>query len=158
MKKILIILGATGAMMLAGCATKQVSIAPVGPNPAGMAVAAGNGQLEVFSAISGRSEGNNPTWRQHSDYYVVDSHGRRMKHVMNAAGYYSTMPRLVALPAGEYIVKARAKGALWTTVPVVIKPDEITRVHLDGNWRPAASGAEVVMAPEGYPVGWSAGK
>jgi hypothetical protein len=157
MKKILIILGAAGALVLTGCATtKQVSMATVGPNPARVAAATGNGQLEVYSALSGRSEGNNPTWRQHSDYYVVNSHGRRMKHVMNSAGYYSTLPRLVSLPAGEYIVKARAKGAMWTTVPVVVKPDEITRVHLDGNWQTGASGAEVVMAPEGYPVGWRA--
>jgi hypothetical protein len=156
MKKILIILGAAGALALTGCATKQVSIAPVGPNPADAAGIAGNGQLEVYSALSGRSEGNNPTWRQHSGYHILNSHGRRMEHVMNAPGYYSTLPRLVTLPAGDYIVKARAKGAVWTMVPVVIKPDEITRVHLDGHWQPGASGAEVVMAPEGYPVGWRA--
>lgn len=157
MKKMMIILGAAGALVLTGCAaTRQVSVAPVGPNPVGVAAVAGNGQLEVFSALSGRTEGNNPTWRQHSDYYVVNSRGQRMKHVMNSAGYYSTLPRLVSLPAGNYVVKARAKGALWTTVPVVIKPDEITRVHLDGNWQPGAAGAEVVMAPEGYPVGWRA--
>ena len=157
MKKILMIMGAATALVLTGCATRPVSMAPVGPNPARVAAGAGDGQLEVFSALSGRSEGNNPTWRQHSDYYVFYSDGRRRKHVMNAPGYYSTLPRLVTLRPGDYIVKARAKGALWTTVPVIIKPDEITRVHLDGNWQPGSTGADVVMGPEGYPVGWKAG-
>lgn len=158
MKKMLIIMGAAAAVVLAGCATKQVSMAPVGPNPGNVAVATGNGQLEVFSALSARFEGNDPTWLQHSDYYIYTAHGRRVKHVTNAIGYYSSSPRLIALPAGEYLVKARAKGALWTTVPVVIKSNETTRVHLDGKWQPNAPGAEVVMAPEGYPVGWRAGK
>lgn len=156
MKKMIIILGAAMALAVTGCATRQVSTGPVGPNPAGVAGVTGNGQLEVFSALSGRTAGNDPSWRQHSDYFIFNSQGRRVKHVMNAPGYYSTLPRLVTLRAGDYTVKARAKGALWTSVPVVIKPDEITRVHLDGNWEPGAPGAEVVMAPEGYPVGWKA--
>lgn len=158
MKKMLIILGATAALALTGCATTPISMATVGPNPGNVAFATGKGQLEVFSALSGRSEGNNPTWQQHSDYFIYTAQGMRVKYVMNAPGYYSTVPRLVQLPAGKYIVKARAKDALWTTVPVVIKPGEITRVHLDGKWEPNAQGTEVVMAPEGYPVGWSAGK
>jgi hypothetical protein len=158
MKKIIIILGAVAGLGLAGCATTQVSRAPVGPNPANVATAGGTGQLEVFSALSARSAGDDPTWRQHSDYFVLNSRGERVKHVMNAAGYYSTLPRLVTLPAGEYVVKARAKGALWMMAPVVIKPHEITRVHLDGQWQPGAPGTEVVVGPEGYPIGWRVGE
>jgi hypothetical protein len=155
MKMKLIILGAA-ALVLTGCAPTQVSVAPVGPNPGDVAAAAGNGQLEVFSAFSARLAGNDPTWRQHSDYYILDSHGRRLEHVANAAGFYSTLPRSVSLPAGQYIVKARAKGTLWMRVPVLIKPDEITRVHLDGDWQPNVPGVQVVMGPAGYPVGWKA--
>ncbi|HTV39241.1 MAG TPA: hypothetical protein VMF08_01590 [Candidatus Sulfotelmatobacter sp.] len=155
MKKMLIILG-TATLVLAGCASTQVGVAPVGPDPATVAPVTGNGQLEVYSALSARSEGNNPTWRQHSSYYIYTASGRRLRHVDNAPGYYSTLPRLVTLPPGEYIVKARAKDALWTRVPVVIKPNEITRVHLDGNWQPNAPGVEVVMAPQGYAIGWRA--
>ena len=156
MKWMLIILGAA-ALIMTGCSTAQMSTARVGPSPAGGTVGPGRGQLEVFSALSPRLEGENPTWQQHSDYYVLDSHGRRVKHVMNAKGYYSTLPRLVTLPAGEYVVKARPSGALWINVPVVVKPNEITRVHLDGSWKPNAPAAEIVMAPEGYPIGWRAG-
>ena len=155
MKKTIMILGAA-AWVLAGCSTAPVALSPVGPGPTGVQAAAGNGELEVFSALTGRREGNNPTWWQHSDYYVCNTRGRRLDQVMNAPGYYSTRPRLLTLPAGKYIVKARAKGALWATVPVIIKPGEITRVHLDGNWQPNAPTMELVMAPEGYAVGWRA--
>ena len=157
MKKMLIILGAA-ISVLSGCASTQVAVAPaaVGPNPGTVAPPTGDGQLEVYSAFSARRAGNDPTWRQHSNYYIYTARGRQLQHVVNAPGYYSTMPRLVTLRPGEYIVKARAKDALWTKVPVVIKPNEITRVHLDGNWQPNAPGVEVVMAPEGYPIGWRA--
>jgi hypothetical protein len=139
MNKMLSILSAAAAAaLMAGCATRSVSTAAVGPNAASVAVAGPNGQLEVFSDYSTRSEGSNPTWRQHSDYYIYTSDGRLLDYVANAPGYYSSLPRLVQLPAGKYIVKARAKGALWTTVPVVIKPHQITRVHLDGNWQAGA--------------------
>jgi hypothetical protein len=134
MKKIILILGAVGALALTGCATRQEATASTG-------------QLEVFSALPIRTEGNDPTWRQHSDYFLLNSDGRELKHVMNAPGHYSTSPRMVTLRAGDYIVKARAVDASWTRVPVVVKPNEITRVHLDGNWEPGAPGEEVVMAP-----------
>lgn len=157
MKKMVIILGAA-ASMLAGCATmQQVDVAtPVGPNPATVAPATGDGQLEVYSALSGRVAGIDQTWWQHSDYNIYTAHGRRLQHVSNAAGYYSSMPRLVTLRPGKYVIEARAKGTLQTRVPVVIKPGEITRVHLDGNWQPNAPAADVVTGPEGYAIGWRA--
>ncbi|HTV63705.1 MAG TPA: hypothetical protein VME24_09245 [Alphaproteobacteria bacterium] len=75
MKKVLIILG-MAALAVAGCATTQVSsVAPVGPGPGSVAPATGNGQLEVYSALSARLEGTNPTWRQHSDYFVFSMDG-----------------------------------------------------------------------------------
>jgi hypothetical protein len=157
-KNNLILLGAAGIIsLLAGCSTAPVALAPVGPAPAGISTTMGNGQLEVYSALSGRTEGNNPSWRQHSDYYIYDNQGKRLQLVDNAAGHYASSPRTVALPAGNYIVKARAKGALWTKTPVVIEPGEITRVHLDGQWQPEADTSQLVYGPDGYPVGWSAG-
>jgi hypothetical protein len=53
-------------------------------------------------------------------------------------------------------VEARSTFALSTRVLVVIKPNEITRVHLDGNWQPDAPAVKLVMAPGGHPVGWRA--
>jgi hypothetical protein len=157
-KNNLIIMGAAITVLITGCSTTPVTLAPVGPNPAGIQTTAAEGRLEVFSALSGHSEGNNPAWYQDSDYYLCDAHGRRLKQVDNNTGYYSETPRLINLPAGKYIVEARAKGVLRAKVPVVIKPGEITRVHLDGNWQPLAQTpeTEVVKAPAGYPVGWRA--
>ncbi len=155
-KNILIMMGTAMAFLVTGCSTTPIVLAPVGPNPAGFQTTATNGQLEVFSALSERIEGDNPTWFQHSDYYLCDSHGRRRKHMDNNTGYYSENPRLITLPPDKYIVEARAKDVLRAKVPVVIKPGEITRVHLDGNWQPPAETpkTEAVEAPGGYPVGW----
>lgn len=154
-KGILIMMGAAVAIMATGCSTTPVAFAPIGPNPAGIQTTAANGQLAVFSALSGRAEGDNPIWYQHSDYYICDSHGRRLEHVENSTGHYAQSPRVISLPPGKYIVVARAKDVLKAKVPVVIKPGEITRVHLDGNWKPLGEPpTDVVEAPAGYPVGW----
>ena len=154
MKRSILFLGAAGAMaLLAGCSA-PVALKPVGPNPGGFQTATVNGQLEVFSAESARMEGDNPIWRQHSDYYICNEQGKRLERVENALGYYARTPRLVTLPAGKYIVKARAKDALLAEVPVVIQPGEITKVHLDGQWQPVANRTQLVWAPSGYPVGW----
>ena len=156
--KIQVIFGATCAALLMGCASAPVALAPVGPNPAAGPGATANGQLEVFSALVGRTEGENPTWRQHTDYYVCDSRGRRLQHVENTIGYYAQAPRLVTLPAGRYVVEAWAKYGQRMNVPVVIKPGKTTKVHLDDKWQPPAGTAkmELVRAPSGYDVGWRA--
>jgi hypothetical protein len=154
-RSILIVAGVAAAFALAGCASAPVALAPVGPNPIGYQSQAGDGQLEVFSALSGHGEGNNPTWYRHTDYYICNQQGERLQHVENSVGHYSQAPRVVLLPPGEYIVEARAKGTLRVRVPVIIKFGERTSVHLDGAWQPSEGGtAQIVYAPTGYPVGW----
>jgi hypothetical protein len=156
---VLIIWGAAVVLLFAGCSTVPVAMAPVGPNPAQLPTASNSGQLEVFSALSGRMEGNNPTWYQHTDYYVCNSRGKELRRVDNSIGHYTQRPRIVTLPPGNYIIEARAKDVLSVEVPVLVKSGEITRVHLDGQWQPisGASKTELVFTPGGYPVGWSAG-
>lgn len=153
---ITIILGATVTALLAGHATAAMVLAPVGPNPFGLRNPAASGQLQVFSALEGHSEGNDPAWFQHTGYYLYNSHGRLLRHVDNTVGYYARAPRLISLPAGKYLVKAQAKDAFWLEAPVVIKPGQTTDIHLDGDWRLPASTpkADLVSAPAGYPVGW----
>jgi hypothetical protein len=155
-----IILGVAVISLLSGCSTTPVALAPVGPNPASFTAATGNGRLEVFSALTPRMEGTNPTWYQHTDYYVCHPQGQRLQHIANYTGYYALAPRVITLPPGQYLVEARAKNILQVKVPVVIKSGEITRVHLDGNWQPGSGmpKAELVYAPTGYPAGWSAGE
>jgi len=147
-------------LLLLGCSSTPVAVAPVGPNPAGgLTNNGGNGQLEVFSALKGRTEGNNPTWYQHSSYFIYDGEGNRLEWVDNSPGYYATAPRLITLPAGHYVVKAQAKDYFWVQVPVVIEPGRITKVHLDDAWQTPTGTpkTELVSVPAGYPVGWRAG-
>jgi hypothetical protein len=157
-KNILIIMGAA-VILATGCATRPVTLAPVGPNPMEFQVSTTDGQLEVFSAVTGRGEGNDPTWNKHTDYYLCDAQGRTLEHVRNSPGHYAQRPRLINLPAGKYIVKARGKDMLRADVPVIIQAGETTSVHLDGNWQPPAGTAptELVYDPEGRPIGWQSG-
>jgi hypothetical protein len=148
--------GVAAALALAGCATPPVTLEAVGPNPMGYQGSSGYGQLEVFSALSGHVEGNNPTWYRHTDYDICNRRGWQLEHIENSVGHYAQAPRIVSLPPGEYIVKARAKGTLQVRVPVVIKPGATTSVHLDGAWQPSAETSPLVDAPSGYPVGWRA--
>ena len=157
MKTILTIMGAAAFFIVTGCSTAPVAVAPVGPNPSGLQTAYGNGQLVVYSQLSGRMEGNNQTWKQHSDYSIYDSRGHRLDLVQNSNGYYDTAPKAISLPPGKYFVVARAARTGRIRVPVLIKPGEVTEVHLDANWQPTGTGgSDLVTAPEGYPIGWRA--
>jgi hypothetical protein len=53
-------------------------------------------------------------------------------------------------------VKAQAKDYFRVNVPVTIKSGQTTRVHLDDNWTapPEAKKSELVVLPDGNPVGW----
>jgi hypothetical protein len=141
---------------MVGCSSTPITLAPIGPNPTGVESMASEGELQVFSRMVGRSEGNNPDWHQHSDYYIYDLHKKLIKRVRNNFGYYAKAPCLVALPTGNYLVKARAKNYFWVDVPVTIKPGETTDVHLDTAWKIPfdASTNEMVYFPDGYPAGW----
>ncbi len=157
MKRSPILIGMALASGLLGCATTPVAVAPVGPNPSGPKDPGRNGQLEVFSALAGRTEGNNPTWFQHTDYSIYNLRGKPMKHVDNTVGYYASAPRLISLPPGKYFVRAEARDYLSVAVPVVIQPGQITKVHLDDAWQPPdVRKTAFVRLPAGNPVGWSA--
>lgn len=141
--------------LLYGCAAASVTLAPVGPNPSRVALRAGDGQLVVFSAITGRSEGDDPSWYQHTDYTIYNQQHEVVKHVFNAMGHYSTTPQIIALPPGKYFVKAEAKDYASVWAPVVIEPGRTTRVHLDDTWQPASdSKTALIKLPSGAPVGW----
>jgi hypothetical protein len=158
MKTIPIILGSALASLMLGCSSTPVTLAPVGPGPIVSENTGGKGQLEVFSALRGHTEGNNPTWYQHTDYYIYNDQNQRVQFVDNKLGHYDRTPRMVELPPGRYIVKARAKGYLWVKVPVVVAAGKTTEVHLDNAWAPSpeATADGLVSAPAGYPVGWRA--
>jgi len=161
MKGACIFLGSGLVALLVGCSSTPVAIAPIGPNPAGGERLASKGELEVFSNLTEQSDDQNqgstdPVWYQHTDYGVYDLHGKLVERVSNAAGHYGRAPRRVALPAGQYLVRARAKDYLSVEVPVTIEGGRTTRVHLDDNWRPPADTPrrDLVNLPNGNPVGW----
>jgi len=143
-------------LLLAGCSTTPLALAPVGPSPAVVESAASEGQLQVFSRMRGRSEGNNPPWYQHSDYTIYDLQGKVVERVHNTTGHYAKAPCLVALPTGSSLVKAKASDYFWVDVPVTIKRGRTTEVHLDNKWQipGEASTKELVSLPNGHPVGW----
>jgi hypothetical protein len=159
MKTIPIILGSALASLLLGCSSPSVVLAPVGPSPAAPGNTSGDGQLEVFSAVRGHTEGNNPTWYQHTDYYIYNEQNQSVKRVDNKVGHYDRAPRMIELPAGNYNVKARAKDYLWVKVPVVVEAGKTTEVHLDDAWTPSPESkpTDLVNVPAGYPVGWRTG-
>ena len=55
-------------------------------------------------------------------------------------------------------MKARADFCGLVSVPVVIKPNETTRVVLQPGWKPGGTvaKADLVQTPNGYFVGWRA--
>lgn len=142
------------ALLLAGCASTPVALAPVGPGPyASKAAASPAGNLVVYSAMVGRTEGDNPTWFQHTDYYLEGA--QKSERVDNTVGHYAQRPRTMHLAPGEYTVKAQASDGQWVTVPVVVRPGETTIVSLDGSWYPTeGAGVAVVRMPDGSAVGW----
>jgi hypothetical protein len=161
MKAMLAIMGAGMVGLLGGCATSAVTLAPVGPNPATAQSLSAQGSLVVFSRLSRQTDDQNqasrdPIWYQHTDYLVYDLQGRVVKRVQNAEGHYNPNPRLVNLPAGQYIVKAQAANYSTVRVMVTVKGGETTKLHLDGQWRPPsyAGKGQVVTMPDGQPVGW----
>lgn len=159
MKSIFVLLGTGLISLLVGCSSTLVVLAPVGPNPVGVESMVSQGKLQVFSDLVGRTEGDNPTWYQHTAYYIYDLHGKMVRHVDNTIGRYEQAPCQVALPAGRYLVKAKANDFLWAAVPVTIERGRMTKVHLAENWKPPLNTPkrELVSMPNGNPIGWRAG-
>lgn len=157
MKHIPAVIGtALTSLVLVGCASKPVVVSPIGPNPNRTETQTADGQLEVLSALVGRTEGDNPSWYQHRDYAIYNEKGVVVKRVHNTVGYYETAPHVISLPPGKYIVKAEAKDYPNVTVPVIIDQGRLTRVHLDDAWlTPAVNVTTFVKLPTGSPVGWS---
>ncbi len=133
MKNVCRILGVGLVSLLVGWSTAPVALAPVGPGPESSVSTTSTGELQVFSKEVGRVDGLNPTWHQHSDYFIYDRDGKLVKYVKNNTGYFARAPLPVFLPPGQYLVKAKAKDYPWVNVPVIIEPGRVTSVHLDEN-------------------------
>lgn len=151
-------------LVMAGCVSGRegVVLAPVGPPPAGLLETNAPGSLVVFSALAASPDFNDSPYRhRYTDYRIYSADGTQLvQTVHNDTGKLIEGPKPVPLAAGQYRVIARANGYGTVTVPVLIKPDQTTTLHLEGShWWPRNSPifeANPVRLPGGQIVGWPA--
>ena len=159
MKKPYVILGTVGMVLLAGCVSTPIALAPVGPGPMGRSDTGSKGQLLVYSAREGHGEGNNPAYYQPADYYLCNQQGKPIRRINNVMGHYVQVPRPVSLPAGNISCNPGPKVRQPLDQSAGGNPPgETTIVHLDNGWAIPADipRTELVRLPNGYPVGWRA--
>lgn len=147
----------SSALILAGCSSVPIVLEPVGPGPSGVGASTRYGELEVFTETEEYNDGD-IICHPHTDYQIYTSDGKRLKRVWNALHGGDEFPAEVTLPAGNYLVKARADFYGPVTVPVVIGTNRVTQVVLQPGWKPKGrfDEADLVRLPNGYFVGWRA--
>ncbi len=120
--------------------------------------------LEVYSAYEAcwsydkYGEMQPDTIQKYSGYKIYSPDGKLLRVVQNDRGRVVPSPELVQLPPGTYRVVARARGFGHVTVPIIIKGDEMTVIHLEGDdlWpnKGVFTRANAVFLPDGQVVGW----
>jgi hypothetical protein len=149
--------------LLSGCASHSPALVldPVGPAPFSSAVASSSGTLMVYSAFEQGADFNSQLYRRHyTDYRILAADAKPLQTVRNDSGSLVEAPKRVQLPVGTYRVVAQANGYGEVTVPVVIRADQVTTVHLEGSpsWqnREQLTGSNPVRLPDGEIAGWPA--
>ena len=145
-------------LLLTSCASQPVALTVVGPNPfTHGASSVHNGDLQVYTQVEEYYE-DQMAYFPHTDYQIYTADGKRLKRVWNHHNHQDESPATVTLPPGEYLVKAWAEFYGFVTVPVVIKPNQTTRVILQPGWKPrtTVASSDLVQMPNGYFVGWRA--
>jgi hypothetical protein len=141
---------------LSGCATHPIVLeTPVGP--ATPVPERREGRLIVYSATFA------PTMEQseyprHTSYTIATQNDKVIERVTNAAGSFLSQPATVALPSGEYHVRAQYDRGGFVVVPVVIEAGRTTVVDLDGEAlsQHLDTNSDKVRLPDGHVVGWRA--
>ena len=151
------------AAFLSGCVSRGPGLVldPVGPPPLPAAVTGSSGSLRVFSAFEQGADFNSPAYRrQYTDYKILSTDGNLLQTVPNDRRTLGDNPRRVDLPVGRYRVVARANGYGAVTVPVVIRANQLTTVHLEGSpsWpnQTQLAASNPVRLPGGEIAGWRA--
>jgi hypothetical protein len=154
---------ALAVALAAGCVSRQTGLVldPIGPPSPQSAGAGPNGTLVVFSAFDPHADFNDlPYLRHYTDYKITYQDGKPVQTVHNDSPPLLEGPRRVQLPVGAYNVVARANGYGVVTVPVVIRPGQVTTVHLEGgsSWqsRSQLGQSNPVRLPDGEIAGWRA--
>ena len=149
---------------LVGCASPkhELVLDPIGPGPDSHSAKDTQGSLVVFSAFDPTPDLNrSPYRRRYTDYEILSGDGNHVVQlVSNNRETLLNSPPVVALPAGSYRVVARANGYGTITAPVLIRPGQVTTVHLEGSvWWPRSSpiwDSNPVKLPKGEIAGWRA--
>jgi hypothetical protein len=149
--------------LAAGCVSQNHGLVldPIGPPNPQSAGAGPNGTLVVFSAVDPHADFNDlPYLRHYTDYKITNQDGKPVQTVHNESAPLSEGPRRVQLPVGAYSIVARANGYGVVTVPVIIRPSQVTTVHLEGgsSWqgRSQLGQSNPVRLPDGEIAGWRA--
>ena len=151
-------------VVVAGCASRKgpLVLDPIGPGPHSALTDGGHGSLVVYSAFDPTPDLNRTPYRhRYTDYQILSADGKQVLQVVeNNRETLLNSPPPVQLAPGSYRVVARANGYGSVTVPVVIKPAQVTAVHLEGSvWWPRSSpifGSDPVRLPKGEIAGWRA--
>jgi hypothetical protein len=157
--KYLAFLAPIAAVLMAGCASERhLTLAPIGPPPAAPAQGSA-GALVVFSATARNARFSSlPYHLVYSDYELRSQNGKFLQTVRNDTGTSVSGPKTVALSPGEYQVYARANGYGYIIVPVIIRPNQTTTVHLEGSGWTSNSPVptDPIRLPAGEIAGWNA--
>jgi hypothetical protein len=144
--------------LLASCASAPLTLAPVGPGPYARTITErGIGELQVYSEPEEYYE-EELSYFPHTDYQLFTVDGKHLRRVWNHNTHEDETPPVVSRAAGEYVVQAWAEFHGLVRVPVVIKPNELTKVILQPGWNPGknATPSKLVQIPQDYFVGWRA--
>ncbi len=159
LKILYLVLGS--APLLIACTSQPIALAPVGPHPtpwSHIQPAVGRGELQVFTETDEYEFDHDVPYFPHRDYQIYTQDGQRLRRVWNSQDHEDEMPAIVNLPAGRYMIKADAEFYGTVSVPVVIRPNQLTKVILQPGWNPgnAVATSDLVEMPNGYFIGWRA--
>jgi hypothetical protein len=151
------LIGAAIIPLLAGCASTPVALDSIGPAPAkpsGEYVP--TGWLRVYTATDAHEIGDNTYYYTHTGYRIYSEDGRLWKYIPNHTGDMDESVANVQIPEGNYRISAQSEAYNFVSVPVIIRADKTTDIHLETTWKaPAGTPTnELVYLPDGYPVGW----
>ena len=88
------------------------------------------GYLKVYSASDVVRDGDT-RYFPHTAYVIYTTDGKLFKNVENHRSADDEIPELVSLPVGSYTVVARSMRGGYVGLPVVIKEDQQSILHLD---------------------------
>ena len=150
--------------LVCGCASGQRNLVleSVGPPVARPYTPVTTGTLIVFSAfdVHAPSAGDFEDVQSHTDYKIFSNDGKMLQVVHNHPRSVDEEPAHVQLSAGTYRIVADSNGYGVVTVPVIIKANQVTTIHLEGggSWpdETVFTKDNSVRLPDGQIVGYRA--